>query len=288
MRLWHATSVAIVVTLAGCSGAKLEEARNTQPTGDAFTTALYTEYTERAEHEYGYGNYPESDRFADKAIRAAGGENVEPMWAEQRRISLEDQEELGEARRLLMEALDASGRQKLPETAANAQVMWECWFEELEETRQPTHIDECKEGFWDSLNKVQVAVRPEPEPEPEPVAAAAPPPPTEPDEYAIYFDFDKSNIRADQVTNMQAIIEAAKASPDRSVHIIGRTDTKGPKDWNQALSERRTNQVIGALIEAGIDRSRISGESVGQTKLMVETADEVYEPANRVATVTLR
>ena len=39
--------------------------------------------------------------------------------------------------RMLMEALDASGRQKLPDSAAKAQVMWECWFEELEESRQP-------------------------------------------------------------------------------------------------------------------------------------------------------
>ena len=114
-----------------------------------------------------------------------------------------------------------------------------------------------------------------------------PAPASDPVVFLVYFNFDESGVRDDQQMIMDSIIAASMAEPDRAVHIVGHTDTSGTIDYNQALSERRANTVIGGLIDAGISRGRISSEAVGQTRPLVMTADGVMEQANRVAKVTL-
>ena len=58
-------------------------------------------------------------------------------------------------------------------------------------------------------------------------------------------------------------------------------------DYNQALSERRKNTVLGGLIDGTIARGRMSSEAVGETQPLVDTGDGVREQGNRVAVVTL-
>ena len=87
---------------------------------------------------------------------------------------------------------------------------------------------------------------------------------------------------------MEVVIAAAKAAPDRALRIVAHTDTAGPTDYNQALSERRKNTMLGAMIEGGVDRTRITSEAVGETQPLVDTGDGVPEQANRVAVVTLK
>ena len=70
---------AFVVIGLGACGTGLDKAQSTSPGGDEFTQALYKYYTQRASHEYGYGNYESSDWFAGRAIQAAGGEAVPPQ-----------------------------------------------------------------------------------------------------------------------------------------------------------------------------------------------------------------
>ncbi len=86
---------------------------------------------------------------------------------------------------------------------------------------------------------------------------------------------------------MQVAVLAAQAAEGRTVSLSCHTDTAGPVDYNQALSVRRCNSVTGAMIEAGIDRSRIVSFPLGQTQPLVETGDGVVEQGNRVVVITL-
>jgi outer membrane protein OmpA-like peptidoglycan-associated protein len=54
--------------------------------------------------------------------------------------------------------------------------------------------------------------------------------------------------------------------PDRSVTIEGHTNTVGPAQLNEKLSEARASSVKAFLLEKGVDESRIETESFGMTR----------------------
>ena len=70
------------VTLAACGG-KLGEAEKMSASGSAFSKALYNDYIALSKGEYGEGDYTDSDRFAEKAMAAAMGEDVGPYNPEE-------------------------------------------------------------------------------------------------------------------------------------------------------------------------------------------------------------
>jgi outer membrane protein OmpA-like peptidoglycan-associated protein len=273
--------VAAIVGLGACSGLKLQEAEMTAPGGGAFKEALHKYYIERSSAEFAEGDYQDSDYFASKAITASGETEVLPQEVGERQIPADRVDVMTSSRERLMAALAGGGRLKAPDDAARAQVMFDCWLREQEENFQPDDIEFCRSEFFSSLRAVEAAIA---------VKAEAPPPPPPAPEAAtfnIYFDFDKSNIRDDQQSQLQVAVLAAQAAEGRSVSLSCHTDTAGHVDYNQALSVRRCNSVTGAMIEAGVDRSRIISYPVGQTQPLVETGDGVEEQGNRVVVITL-
>jgi len=97
----------------------------------------------------------------------------------------------------------------------------------------------------------------------------------------------RSELRAEGWRVVEEVLAAAAEFSDTTVRVVAHTDTSGPVDYNQALSERRANAVVGALIEGGLLRSRITSEAVGQNQPLVDTGDGVREQANRVAEIDL-
>jgi OOP family OmpA-OmpF porin len=240
---------------------------------------------QRASHEYGYGNYESSDWFADRAIEAASGNAPAPQNPAERVLPADVAQQTAASHERLMAALDGvgdvkgPGRDLAPDAAAKAQVMLECWMEEASEGTFPSHTAFCKDEFFAALNDVETAIAPE-----EVVMVVEE---VEAVEFLVYFDLNEASIRADQQATMDVVIAAAQAAPDRALRIVGHTDTSGAIDYNQALSERRAISVITEMLDAGIDRIRITSEAVGQTQPLVATGDGVVEQANRVAVITL-
>jgi outer membrane protein OmpA-like peptidoglycan-associated protein len=54
--------------------------------------------------------------------------------------------------------------------------------------------------------------------------------------------------------------------PDRNVTIEGHTNTVGPAQLNEKLSEARASSVKAFLVDKGVDESRIETESFGMTR----------------------
>jgi len=67
----------------------------------------------------------------------------------------------------------------------------------------------------------------------------------------VLFDFDKSDIRPDAAEVLDALAKALAKVKSRGLEIRGHTDAKGADDYNQALSERRAQSVVGALRQRG-------------------------------------
>jgi peptidoglycan-associated lipoprotein len=115
-----------------------------------------------------------------------------------------------------------------------------------------------------------------------------PPPPTITDEELfsqnvkdIYFDYDKSDIRPDQQSSMQADIEFLSQHPNVNVTIEGHCDERGSTEYNIALGDKRANAVRDALTSAGISASRIKTISYGKEKPFCTESTEACWQQNR-------
>ena len=82
----------------------------------------------------------------------------------------------------------------------------------------------------------------------------------------IYFDFDQSSIRSDQIPSMEHNGSYLKSNPSRSVLVEGNTDDRGTNEYNLALGERRAVAARNYLVEFGIEESRIRTVSYGEER----------------------
>ena len=140
-------------------------------------------------------------------------------------------------------------------------------------------------GFRIAFSGEETAPVPLP-PEAPPPAPAVPPP--APDQFVVFFGFNKSNISAEA---QQVIADAAATAKEKGtaqIVIIGHTDSAGSLSYNDALSLRRAVEVKSALAALGISEDKISSTGKGESELLVNTGDGVKEPQNRRATIDLK
>jgi OOP family OmpA-OmpF porin len=82
----------------------------------------------------------------------------------------------------------------------------------------------------------------------------------------VNFDFDKSEIRADAAVILDEVVSILSGKPDVKVRIEGHTDSTGPEEYNQGLSERRADSVRAYLAEHGIAGARLTSAGFGEAK----------------------
>lgn len=270
-------TMALPLAMAACTG-PLENLREVKPTGTPFTQALSREYLAFSESEREQYDWVDSRHFAVKGNSAASGQIVEPENPDD--WSIGDKAALQEAKQVrprLMQALEAS-RTRAPALSAVAQVKYDCWLEQLEEGWQTDDIEACRKDLYTALDALERAPRPAPQP---PVAAR----PVEPAErFQTFFDFNSAALTPEA---RRIVVEAAKALKGTSqpVTVIGYTDRAGSDAYNLRLSERRAEAVRQALIENGVEASRIRTVGEGENNPLVQTADGVRQPQNRRAVI---
>ncbi len=80
----------------------------------------------------------------------------------------------------------------------------------------------------------------------------------------IYFDFDKSNIRADAATTLNVLVDLMKKYPSMEVEVSAHTDARGKDQYNLDLSKRRAASTLEYLVSQGIDRNRLKSIGYGE------------------------
>jgi len=81
----------------------------------------------------------------------------------------------------------------------------------------------------------------------------------------VYFDFDKYNIRADQMPKVEKLAELIKNNPSNyTIRIEGNCDEWGTEEYNYALGLKRANSVKNALIKLGVDPKKLTVISYGE------------------------
>lgn len=286
-----------VVAVAACTNMKthsevqaLNEAR---AVGSPFTQHLTDEYRNFSNREMdAMMDYPDALHFARKGLAAANGESVLPEPVSDWNLLPEHIEELGTARGRLLAALDQGGREIAPQQSAIAQARFDCWIEQQEENWQEKDIANCKTQFIEAMNNLEGIIKPQPESMPPVTATEVPdasqPMKTEDAMYLVFFDFDRATIGANGASVIGAVIEEIKGRNLNMVHVVGHTDSSGPKSYNNKLAVRRANAVRDALTSQGVDPSIMNIEGRGEDQLMVKTPDGVREPANRRAEITFK
>jgi len=97
----------------------------------------------------------------------------------------------------------------------------------------------------------------------------------------ILFDFNKFDIRDESLHLIDEIVDAMISRPRLRLEIQGHTDNVGTVDYNQRLSENRADAVYSALIQRGVDASRLRYVGFGMSRPVAPNDSEANRAKNR-------
>lgn len=108
---------------------------------------------------------------------------------------------------------------------------------------------------------------PPPPPPPAVAAAPAPAPAPAPETFPdIFFDYDKWNIRPDQLASITVVLDYLKKHPETEVTIEGHCDERGSTSYNIDLGQKRADQTKKWLVAQGIAAQRLRTISFGKSR----------------------
>src|SRR5438093_5223890 len=126
---------------------------------------------------------------------------------------------------------------------------------------------------------------------PPPPPTPPPPPPKPPDVNIeelfrqnvkeILFDFDKADIRPDQVSTLQGNATWLKGNANVRFHIEGHCDERGSAEYNLGLGDRRANAAKEYLILHDTATTQIYTVSYGKERPVCRDPNETCYMRNR-------
>lgn len=117
-----------------------------------------------------------------------------------------------------------------------------------------------------------------------PVVAKEQPQKNQGDQLAIkdvFFNFDDARLRGDEAPVSQNDAHYLSQHPDVKVLVEGHCDDRGSELYNLALGVKRANTLRDALIQGGVDPSRIKTISYGKEKPFCSEENEDCWQQNR-------
>ncbi|MGE4587004.1 MAG: OmpA family protein, partial [Mangrovibacterium sp.] len=100
----------------------------------------------------------------------------------------------------------------------------------------------------------------------------------------LFFDFNSTRMN-DPVSTINVLRTYLNANPDVTVELRGYADERGTEAYNRQLSKKRADAVARALINAGVEASRLDAVGMGEDISIDSDAAEAYQLARRVSFV---
>jgi peptidoglycan-associated lipoprotein len=97
----------------------------------------------------------------------------------------------------------------------------------------------------------------------------------------IYFDFDRSRLRADAVAILQEKAEVLKKEGNWAVLVQGYADQHGPTEYNKGLALRRAQAVKQFLVELGVPQAAIKVVTIGKEGMICDDQSKECQQLNR-------
>ncbi|NBC21458.1 MAG: OmpA family protein [Alphaproteobacteria bacterium] len=103
----------------------------------------------------------------------------------------------------------------------------------------------------------------------------------------IGFSLESAALSGEARERLSALADYLAANPGMRVRIEGHTDTTGPTEYNQRLSERRAQSVADLMTENGVAARRITASGQGESNPVASNDNRAGRIANRRVEITL-
>ena len=105
---------------------------------------------------------------------------------------------------------------------------------------------------------------------------------------AVYFDFDSYTVKPEFMPVVETHARNMIANPGEHVTVEGNTDSRGSREYNLALGQKRSEAVKQRLQLLGVPASRIEAVSFGREKPRAQGENEEAWAQNRRADIVYR
>lgn len=156
-----------------------------------------------------------------------------------------------------------AGKDARPAECAHAQAMWDQYLESLMQGGVCVSVDDAEAMLASALEACQ------------------------PPQWTVFFGFDEDSLDSAANSVIGDIAGTVSRMSNPLLSVVGHTDTVGSLAYNQGLSERRANNVAGALEAQGVAASSMTVAGRSWTEPAVDTGPNVREPRNRRVEVNL-
>ncbi|MEF7612875.1 type IVB secretion system protein IcmH/DotU [Aquincola sp. MAHUQ-54] len=97
----------------------------------------------------------------------------------------------------------------------------------------------------------------------------------------VAFTRGRATLAPEGAAFLDTLLPVLAGEPEARVAIEGHTDSSGPPQANQALSEARARSVVQYLAARGIDAARLSARGFGATRPLADNGTPAGQAANR-------
>ena len=104
----------------------------------------------------------------------------------------------------------------------------------------------------------------------------------------VTFAFDSSAIRPEFQGTLGEVGQTLAQYEQTYVDVVGHTDSTGPEDYNQSLSERRARSVADYISARGVIPPRINIGGYGETQPIADNATNSGRQQNRRVEIYIR
>jgi OOP family OmpA-OmpF porin len=84
--------------------------------------------------------------------------------------------------------------------------------------------------------------------------------------YSQFFDHDKAVVKTEFLPRLEAAARIMKENPEIDIVIAGHTDGDGTDKYNQKLGQKRADAVKKVLVTYGVEASRLTARSYGESR----------------------
>ena len=97
----------------------------------------------------------------------------------------------------------------------------------------------------------------------------------------MLFDFNKYTIKFSNNNVLDRLTEIIKDNKKYNIQIVGYTDNVGEIEYNQNLSEKRSETIFNILVQKGVNSERMSFVGKGEENPVAENTTDINRNKNR-------
>ncbi|WP_439106826.1 OmpA family protein [Congregibacter sp.] len=104
----------------------------------------------------------------------------------------------------------------------------------------------------------------------------------------LNFAFDSATLDAQSRAALDSAVAVIKSHSSVKMDVVGYTDTSGPEEYNQGLSERRAQAAVDYLVSQGVDADQLRAMGRGEANPIASNDSRDGRERNRRVELVVR